>query len=353
MLLSHFRVYSTQTTLLVVQKSEKTKEGYDQVIDNIAQLPGTLAFYDRLLQQFPEVKDPWASLSSEKRRSAWAQEVEAHRLAQSGMISLSIDANTAFDAKNLATRVNQNLFGMIGQYYNVRTEIDVRAVDAVITTVRVQNPFGWFLASVSAGFVASSVVSSILMAIRTTRLTLPAMHFGKKERALHEDLQPLVPVTFATTLETLPQEETYEREGVTQETAPEHISVSAKTNEDDAMEFAWQQAQLIPMGKSWTTETVAPEKQPVEPKRATMPTTSASQEEAQDALSSVQNLPFLEEGMSLEEHLFGQQAKVNFAKNEIEILAENTKKMDTQKKEPTPEELKQRLNQLLHGDDTV
>ena len=73
-------------------------------------------------------------------------------------------------------------------------------------------------------------------------------------------------------------------------------------------------------------------------------------------------MPFLEEGVSLEEHLFGhvvsdeEKKKIDEKNVTAGIEVEKNETIETITKEvkhhpePTAEELKQRLNQLLKGD---
>jgi hypothetical protein len=61
--------------------------------------------------------------------------------------------------------------------------------------------------------------------------------------------------------------------------------------------------------------------------------------------STTPNLPFLEDGVTLEEYVFGKDASSTVP--EATIVAKETTTVAT---EPTPEELKRRLNQLLKGE---
>jgi hypothetical protein len=299
LLMDHFRTYVSRVTIIVVQKNEKTAALADQTVDNIAELPKMLAFYNRLLKRFPEINDPWIGLSDDARRALWSQRVISERVDYSGLIRMQIEADTASDASLLSEKAMINLFETVGQYYNIRTEIDVRTVEPSITSVEIHNPFGWFLSSVSVGFVASVVVSSLIGVFSQgmmgrVRISAPfaSGNSGKQEKVK----TVLLPVTF-----------------------------------DDVLS-----AEQTPLHEKLKT--------PIK--------------------TSVPNLPFLEEGISLEDHLFGFQGTPIDAPTEdisvhefiiSEAPTTNLPGGDESQKstplgEPTPEELKRRLNQLLNGD---
>lgn len=288
--LDHFRTYTSQVTILVVHKNEKTAASADQVVNNIVELPKTLAFYNRLLKQFPEVRDPWMGMNDATRLALWNERVSVARIDKSGLIQLQINANSASDASLLAEKSAFNLFQIIGQYYDIRTEIDIRTVEPSITRVEITHPFGWFLASVSLGFIVSVIVSSGILMLSQMRGRAGTEGFSLSKK------EPVKSVLMPVTFNAAPPEKTPARESVTY----------AK------------------------------------------PST---------------NLPFLDEGMSLEDHLFGFQDTLpadhtENAQTDIAVVSQPTVselpvKADTQEpvihSEPTAEELKRRLNQLLKG----
>lgn len=292
--LDHFRTYSSQVTILVVHKNEKTAASSDQVVENIAQLPKTLAFYNRLLKQSPEVQDPWSGMSNDERSTLWKEHVSVSRIDASGIIQLTINANTATDATLLAEKSSANLFQLVGQYYDIRTDVDIRSVGPALTYTDFSQWFGWFLASVSAGFVAAFSIS-----------------FGLKYVSQYKNIfEKLV-----TRKVENPKKETLKQS------------------------FLSDDSGVVVLGS------VIPSEIP--------------QEDATIKVPSENNLPFLEEGISLEEHLFGVASNKKESEEIIskdDVVLEKNNEIEIDKKdakhhpEPTAEELKQRLNQLLKGD---
>lgn len=310
--LDHFRTYVSRVTILVIHKNEKTAASADQVVKNIMEIPKTLSFYERLLKQFPEVKDPWVGLSGAERESLWMERVSVERVDTSGLFRLSIDADNPSDASLLVKKSAANLFQSVGRYYDIRTDIDIRTVDAPVASVRFSHPFGWFLSSLSAGFVLAAIVSSVF-----TVFSRNMDRFRRYGTALPE------------------RKEVFEGD----------LAVEAKP---DQFTESFPEAEPIALVSEISAESSS--KKPEPETVSVEPSFSSS------------NLPFLEEGVSLEEHLFGSgvssvepESNVSDPASESVAVKESVPAVeDVEEKrssvEPTPEELKRRLNQLLRGE---
>ncbi len=310
--LDHFRTYASRVTILVIHKNEKTAASADQVVENIMEIPRTLYFYDRLLRQYPEVKDPWIGLSGAERESLWMERVSVERVDTSGLFRLSVDADSASDASLLVKKSAANLFQSVGRYYDIRTDIDIRTIDAPVASIRFSHPFGWFLSSLSAGFILAALVSSVF--------TVFSRNMDRFRR-------------YGTALPTFKK-------------VPDEDSVVDEVKSD-------QRIESFPKTESIATVSEIPMEAAGEKPE---PITVSSE----PSFSS--NLPFLEDGVSLEEHLFG--ASVSSMEPETEELnvSDPTSESAATKEslpvaeekrasvEPTPEELKRRLNQLLKGE---
>ena len=344
LMLDHFRVYTSEVTLLVVHTNEKTSASAPQVVENIRELPQTLAFYNRLLAQFPEINDPWSDLQDDERKMLWLQKISVSKVNESGLITMKITADTALDAKLLAEKSTATLFQTVGLYYDIRNELSLRTIEPAVASVSIERPFGWFLASISAGFIAALTVSfGVLgLSLLTNRIRFIKPQAEKKETPV----STLRPVTF----EALPQEKTtlYQKFGYQVPTKTEAKTTFVRTPSAVAEDTLRQEVNTIALEK--TSELTS--------KPAALPKTT----------ESIAGLPFLEEGMSLEDMLFGTaplapddtlqkpSSKVEEAIEEVSLPADMKTVDDEgnlplrQATEPTPEELKRRLNQLLKGD---
>lgn len=339
-----FRTYSSEVTVIVMHRNDRTAAAADQVVNNIAALPRTLSFYDQLLKRFPEVNDPWSGMSDDERKTLWSERISVDRVDRSGLIRLKVDADTATDASLLAEKSTTNLFQIVGRYYDIRTEFDIRTVDEPIGHVEFSNPAAWFFSSLVSGLALTLIVSSFITLFSRGMDRARENMFSPREKS----------DTFSFPDESVSTETSVVTDDSVMESKPDTDKKSEQTSKDD-YDFSrdLEDVEMIhPSQRVYPQEDVANEQSFVSPEE--------SRQSVKPAASS-SNLPFLEDGVSLEEHLLGVMNTLDSEKetadrdeNAPEKTEENPS-IDVESKksitaEPTPEELKRRLNQLLKGD---
>lgn len=324
LLVDRFRTSYSQVTVLVIHKNEKTAASADQVVDNIAEIPKMLSFYDRLLRRFPEIRDPWTGMSDDARQEAWADHIMVDRVDYSGLIRLEINADTASDASSLAEKVSTNLFETIGRYYDIRNEIDIRTVDGPTMRTQLRAPFGWFLSSVVSGFVLAMAVSGGIASI--------AVAVGRLRERRGADRSPKLAL----------EKVSFPLDGGENAPKPSGSSLYQEHR------FVQQMTSLS--GKSAMAQ---PPVEPVKDELDPFVDTEIKSAPEKSVLVAPRNLPFLEEGVSLEEHLFGSGQSVP-SEPATEVSDVSDAPVEAAKEdvvaEPTEDELKRRLNQLLRGE---
>lgn len=257
LLVDFFRLYAADITILAVHKNEKTSSQTAQVVRTLVEIPKTLGFYNRLLVNYPEIKDPWTSLSSNERESAWAERISMKQIESSDMMVLSVSAQTASDATFLTEKSANTLFRLAGQHYDLRTDLDLRVLERREAHTIIASPFLWFVSSVLSGAVFAFTISSIMQYI---------FSMIEKFSLRRKELQKMVPGQ------------------------PVHFDDMKQS------EVADKQTEVVKneIGQSQSNET------------AELPIVSPK----------TSNLPLLEEGVSLEEYIFG--ATHNASQNMIQ-----------------------------------
>jgi hypothetical protein len=146
LLLDSAKMYRSTVTILVIPRSQVSAEQKDEIVHNIASLPTLLTFYDRMLRDNPTIKDSTAGLSQDKRKQAWNTFVNVQEPSKSNgsLIELSLLAKNQSDAQALSMKAARTLFSVTSGYYDVKNDIDLRIVDGPITTATVSGWY-WFL----------------------------------------------------------------------------------------------------------------------------------------------------------------------------------------------------------------
>lgn len=128
------RAYQSETTILIIPKSEAAAQNSDQIIENLRQLPTTLAFYVRMAEDKEDVTDETiAELSEYKKKIYWNAELQVVRVGTSGVLKIIATNRDRYQAEIISSQVAASLIGTIGLYYDIENDLDVRIIDPTIT----------------------------------------------------------------------------------------------------------------------------------------------------------------------------------------------------------------------------
>ncbi len=158
-----FRVYRAETELIAILRGASVSA--ESVASTVAQIPKTLDFYDRLREEHGNASDPWAGENSAERKIAWNRVVSSSEIRGSGVIRLSVVASDSDQATSLLDASVETLYGFSGRLYNRESEADIRLLEGTI--VYPELPNGWFLVLLSftiasaGAFLASSLLRNL------------------------------------------------------------------------------------------------------------------------------------------------------------------------------------------------
>ena len=160
--MSMFRSYVTEVPVLAIPRDARAASLANQTVDTIAEFPLTLDFYDRLLKNNPDITDPWKGLSTEERRNAWLSHVETNRIKGSGVITMTVYGQSINQSRLLSQRILDALKGTVRDTYGADFDISLQTVDQPFSEARLSNPLMWGVASVSIGFLATMLVFGLI-----------------------------------------------------------------------------------------------------------------------------------------------------------------------------------------------
>jgi len=156
--LDFFRVYESETTLLFVGNgSQETRE----VAGSLADIAETLSFYNRVLEQDETLDDPAAGKQPDKRKDYWQSVMRSESGSEGSTLRLTVSQSNAADAQDLSKAVLKALLQTASLYYDIEKDVKVRVIDGPITGPKIAQPA--LLAAVA--FVTSLAVTSIFFGI--------------------------------------------------------------------------------------------------------------------------------------------------------------------------------------------
>lgn len=291
-LLDALKQYRATVTIMVIPKNEIMVQQSADVVENIMEFSRMLSFYDRLVKFNPEIEDNFLGLNSDKRKKSWNDmlEVSKNNSEKGTLINISILADKPDQAEIVAKKTAHTLFGVVSNFYNIKTDLDVVMVEGPIASV-VLKSWVWILVfSLFIGFVCSSILIFLLKLlekiVKPSRIVLkPSPIRGLRKKFEQKQQEEKIKNT----------EFEYD--------VPYDFEIQAEKEKDY---------------------------EDVYPNFPETPKTSVKKSSAPENLPVAEDMSFFEETQMKEE------------KQEDSI--------EMKKEEPTQEELKARLNKLLNGD---
>lgn len=323
-----FKIYRSEISILVNVKSELAQMQSERIMANIIELPRTLSFYDRLLKFNPDVRDVTLGLESNERKEKWNEMFSIEQVEQDASIfRISMIAKRENDSKQLASKSARTLFDTVAFYYDIKKDVDLRIVEGPISNPQVPFWPGLLLLSIIGGF-ALSVLLNFFFIIGRNRLIdggdlLKKSYFfdfkKKSDAGAEEELE---------SLSNLYQTEQSEAPFIFEEKEMGQILPMEKASQED---FKFQEIKKI-------TKKFEPGKYPNFPE---MPIREKQPEIVPH------NLPIADDAFFAQYETPQQEIVAEHPKPEVVVEQEPVASV---KQEPTPEELKKRLNQLLRGE---
>lgn len=323
-----FKVYRSEMTLMVVARSEKSAAQKKDIVENLSGLPQSLSFYDLLLEENPDLADRNAYESAEKRRSDWRKilDVSQPKIKNNPYIIIGITTSDRSGSEKIAQKTAQTLISMTGRYYDIRKDIDVRIIDGPVTIQETINRPLIAILSFAAGLAAFGLIVMFpKMKLRESGSRIKTSSFvalngikdifSKKEAVATEEGKKEIESIYSA------------EEGLKVESQQKVVS---------------SEKEIVPEVKEETTTySKAPDNLPIAQETSAMypnfPEFPVSHPKMGGAPS---NLPFADENFVF----------MTAPENVIDTEPKEEPKEEIKKHEPTPEELKSRLNKLLQGE---
>lgn len=153
--LDTFRGYESEARVLVIGKSPSAST--EQVVENFAELTSNLSFYEKVLEMNDLIEDDFEGYPQDERKALWNETVTVERSEKSGVLVITARQDTREQAKRLADATVTTLFSMAGLYYNIKTDVDLRVIDETIMTPALHQPIRYILMSIGSAVVATTL----------------------------------------------------------------------------------------------------------------------------------------------------------------------------------------------------
>lgn len=302
----NFKDYQSTVKILVISKSEKSSANHDRILNTIAELPKTLTFYEKLLAENPEIKENRIYSSLDEKKENWNSMIKVSvNPEDSSIIELTVISDDEKSSQIISNKSARNLFNITSNYYDVKNDIDLRIIEGPIVKDSLKNAFWLFLASILLGY-SLAVIFQRLFVFAATDLDKLMMALRQGSKKNNE----------------APQEEHDQKKD------------GSDLQNDTASDLENKKSQELKERETEELERLNKiMQQDIYPNFPEMPISEPKKASAPDNLP-IADVDAFEIDKSEEED-----------KEKSDMAIENEKSSH----EPTPEEIRKRLNQLLRG----
>ncbi|MEI7891113.1 MAG: hypothetical protein WCI36_04035 [bacterium] len=164
LLADYFKTYQSEISILVSPKSQLALQQQGQLMDNIVEIPKTLSFYEKILKSNPDITDIAVGNSLDQKKSKWNQLFEIQKVSNnSSVFRIKITSSYQADSEQIAQKTARTLFDTIALYYDIQKDFDLRIIDGPITKSMITAWYWLLLASFFLAFVVANLLNALLL----------------------------------------------------------------------------------------------------------------------------------------------------------------------------------------------
>ena len=239
--------YKSEGEILVIFKSERATQNSDQILENLKIITQTLPFYKKVISDEPDTQNELVQeLPDYKQKQYWNKAVQVERIGNSSVLKVSAISSDSYTAQILDSQTIKTLISIVGTYYNIEKDIDIRIINPPIARDAFIGSYVYLIfESVLIGFILTILIISFLTLIfeikpkkRIKNNTLWSykqkeipLSGNKKANLLKKKSDELIPMKRAVAPENLPifddssdeKLNLEEQKPITHEATPEEI----------------------------------------------------------------------------------------------------------------------------------
>lgn len=153
------RSFKSETTLLVIPKSDLSSANGSQIVENLQVVGESLFLYEKLEENRSDlVEEAVLELPKNKKQDFWRKKIIFERVENSGMLVISATDKSRYIAESLSLEASREMISLVPLYYDIKKDLDIRIIDEPITSQAIsQSAFILSLESIVSGFFLALV----------------------------------------------------------------------------------------------------------------------------------------------------------------------------------------------------
>ncbi len=163
MVINSSKTYQAKSRILFLPRNETAVRNVDQIVENAKQIPRSLSFYNKIVELNSDIEDGALELPDAKRKEFWNAKIETQQVKKSGVLEVTIFDASQLQAEIIATQTVTGILTVMGNYYEVKNNLDMRVIDGPIMqeTARV-NYFQAAAISLASGILAGFLITLLI-----------------------------------------------------------------------------------------------------------------------------------------------------------------------------------------------
>ena len=170
--INYNRSYKTESEILIIPKNDQTSRTINQIVANATKIPLTLAFYDNVIRTNEDIIFQNPAESAAKRKARWQSQLIVERAGDSSIIKITTFSSSRFQSELLNEQVLDGIISDLSRLYDIKTAIDARILDSLITNNNLQGSYTSFiLLSILLALAISILIYYLLIFIYQRKIS--------------------------------------------------------------------------------------------------------------------------------------------------------------------------------------
>lgn len=160
-----FRVYESKVTAILIAKSDRAATLSRSMVENATLLAGTMAYQNRFFEAMSLKNGAFDEMPDALRRESFPAMISVTADGEGSVLSVRGIAEDPDDSKERARQASLVLFQFFGQYYNIKDDVEFRIIEGPVTSSIIGNKAAFFGASFALGVLSTGVLFLVLFSL--------------------------------------------------------------------------------------------------------------------------------------------------------------------------------------------
>ena len=158
------QTYQSEMDILLISKNNAVAKNLQEICNNTKEVINSLRFYDTLSENNRYSTEISLEKTDAQRKDIWQKQIKTQIVKESSVIRILTFNKNEKEADVLSQQVARQISDTMSQYYNIRTELQIRIIDGPVTKANSDFNFLSLILSVlfgiAGGFLAYLVANS-------------------------------------------------------------------------------------------------------------------------------------------------------------------------------------------------